>query len=152
VFSKTHVLLKDRDFLILSRRAAVSPNQEAQELKFSIAENTSDITVPIHLTFEEIQAHCIQNKNTICVSKENLKFPLTVRKWQNGDYFYPQGMKGKKKLSKYFKDEKLSLLEKNNTWLLCNADNNIIWIIGMRKDNRFQTETTHSTYFKITLW
>ena len=152
VFSKTHVLLKDRDFLILSRRAAVSPNQEAQELKFSIAENTSEITVPIHLTFEEIQAHCIQNKNTICVSKENLKFPLTVRKWQNGDYFYPQGMKGKKKLSKYFKDEKLSLLEKNNTWLLCNADNNIIWIIGMRKDNRFQTETTHSTYFKITLW
>ena len=52
---------------------------------------------------------------------------------------------------KYFKDEKLSLLEKQNTWLLCSADDSIIWIIGMRKDNRFKIETkTSKTYLKIT--
>ena len=50
-------------------------------------------------------------------------------------------MQGKKKLSKYFKDEKLSLLEKQNTWLLCNADDTIIWIIGMRKDNRYSLKS-----------
>jgi tRNA(Ile)-lysidine synthase len=60
-------------------------------------------------------------------------------------------MQGKKKLSKYFKDEKLSLLEKQNIWLLCSADDSIIWIIGMRKDNRFKIETkTSKTYLKIT--
>ncbi|MDC1464245.1 tRNA lysidine(34) synthetase TilS [Polaribacter sp.] len=149
VFSKTHVILKDRDFLILSKREVTS--QETQELEFHISKNTAKITYPIHLTFEEITAQAIQNKNTIYVSKESVKFPLIVRKWRNGDYFHPTGMQGKKKLSKYFKDEKLSRLEKNNTWLLCNADNAIIWIVGMRKDNRFQTEKTSKTCLKITI-
>jgi tRNA(Ile)-lysidine synthase len=149
VFSKTHVILKDRDFLILSKREV--PSKETQELEFHISKNTGEITYPIHLTFEEVTLQKIQNKNTIYVSKESLKFPLIVRKWQNGDYFHPIGMIGKKKLSKYFKDEKSSLLEKNNTWLLCNADNAIIWIVGMRKDNRFQTEKTSKTCLKITI-
>lgn len=151
VFSKTHVLLKDRDVLILSKRENLSEHQKAQEVTFSISKNTAKITTPVHLTLEEVTEQSIQNKNTIYVSKESLKHPLIVRKWGNGDYFYPAGMQGKKKLSKYFKDEKLSLLEKQNTWLLCSADDSIIWVIGMRKDNRFKIETkTIKTYLKIT--
>ena len=50
-------------------------------------------------------------------------------------------MQGKKKLSKFFKDEKLSLLEKEKTWLLCNADDTIVWVLGKRLDNRFKTTT-----------
>jgi tRNA(Ile)-lysidine synthase len=69
-----------------------------------------------------------------------LKYPLIVRKWQNGDYFYPLGIQGKKKLSKYFKDQKFSLLEKENTWLLCTAENEIIWVINHRQDKRFVNE------------
>ena len=80
-----------------------------------------------------------------------LKFPLTVRKWRNGDYFYPLGMQGKKKLSKFFKDEKISILEKEKTWLLCSANNEVIWIVGKRLDNRFKiTESTTKT-LKITI-
>jgi tRNA(Ile)-lysidine synthase len=140
VFSKTHVLLKDRDFLILSKRENSSEQQKAQEVSFYISENSPEITAPVHLAFEEVTEQSIQNKNTIYVSKESLKFPLIVRKWQNGDYFHPIGMQGKKKLSKYFKDEKLSLLEKNSTWLLCNNNNAIIWIINRRQDNRFKVK------------
>ena len=152
VFSKTHVLLKDRDFLILSKIENSSEHQEAQEATFFISENASEITVPVHLTLEEVSAQLIENKKTICISKESLKYPLIVRKWKNGDYFYPAGMHGKKKLSKYFKDEKISLLEKQNIWLLCNADDAIIWVIGMRKDNRYKIEkTTTKTYLKITV-
>ena len=141
VFSKTHVLLKDRHFLILSERDADSDVLQVQGKIFQIAENTVEIKNPVHLTFEEVLTKSIQNKNTIYVSKEHLKFPLIVRKWQIGDYFYPSGMKGKKKISKYFKDEKLSLLEKNNTWLLCNNNGLIIWIINRRKDNRFEVKS-----------
>jgi tRNA(Ile)-lysidine synthase len=141
VFSKTHVLLKDRDFLILSQRAAASDISQAQENTFQIAENTVEIKHPIHLTFAEVTTTSLPTKNTIYVSKSHLKFPLIVRKWQNGDYFYPLGMQGKKKISKYFKDEKLSLLEKNNTWLLCNNNGLIIWVINRRQDNRFEVKS-----------
>ena len=99
---------------------------------------------------EEVTEESIQNKNTIYVSKAHLAFPLIVRKWENGDYFYPLGMQGKKKISKYFKDEKVPLLEKQHKWLLCDANNTIIWVVGMRKDNRNRIATTASTYFKIT--
>jgi tRNA(Ile)-lysidine synthase len=150
VFSKTHVLLKDRDFLILSKREKISEHQKAQEITFYISENASEITAPIHLTLEEVTEESIQNKNTIYVSKAHLEFPLIVRKWENGDYFYPLGMQGKKKISKYFKDEKVPLLEKQHKWLLCDANNTIIWVVGMRKDNRNKIATTASTYFKIT--
>ena len=62
--------------------------------------------------------------------------PLKVRKFETGDFFYPYGMIGKKKVSKFFKDEKLSIFDKQNKWILTDANNQIIWIIGMRVDRR----------------
>jgi tRNA(Ile)-lysidine synthase len=117
VFSKTHRLLKDREYLLLSEN--LISNAIEQE-KFLIDENQSKILHPIHLNFEVVQQKSTENKRTIYVDKDLLKYPLIVRKWENGDYLYPLGMQGKKKLSKYFKDEKFSLLDKENTWLLCN--------------------------------
>ena len=61
---------------------------------------------------------------------------MTLRKWKQSDYFYPSGLKGSKKLSKYFKDEKYSLLEKEAQWLLCSGEK-IVWVIGKRGDQRF---------------
>ena len=136
IFSKTHRLLKDRDFLILSaRNLSTSP-----EDKFWVEENALEILNPIHLIFEDTYQKSIENRHTIYVDKDVLKYPLIVRKWQNGDYFYPLGMQGKKKLSKYFKDQKFSLLEKEETWLLCTAENEIIWVINHRQDKRFVNE------------
>jgi tRNA(Ile)-lysidine synthase len=132
IFSKTHRLLKDRAFLLLSEHAIPNENE-----KFLITENQTEITHPIHLNFEVVQQKSIENKQIIYVDKNLLKYPLIVRKRQNGDYLYPLGMQGKKKLSKYFKDEKLSLLEKENTWLLCNNENEIIWVLNHRQDRRF---------------
>ena len=82
---------------------------------------------------------------------DQLVFPLLLRKWKTGDVFMPFGMDGKsKKVSKLFKDEKLSLLEKENTWLLCSNDQ-IVWVIGMRADDRFRTENTTKNILKIEL-
>ncbi|WP_299063520.1 tRNA lysidine(34) synthetase TilS [uncultured Polaribacter sp.] len=146
VFSKTHILLKDREFLILSKNIA-SNTIEA----FLIEENQIKITKPINLTIEEVQEKSTENKQTIYVDKKHLIFPLKLRKWQNGDFFYPTGMRGKKKLSKYFKDEKISVLEKQNTWLLCNKNDAIIWVIGYRQDNRFEVNKKENATIKITL-
>ena len=148
VFSKTHRLLKDRDFLILSRKTAV--NLDKVESSFVINKDELEITNPIHLTFETVKQKSTENKQTIYVDKDLLKYPLLVRKWQNGEYLYPTKMQGKKKLSKFFKDDKFSLLEKENTWLLCNANNEIIWVINHRQDRRFSTKPSTQSTLKIT--
>lgn len=86
------------------------------------------------------------NNNTIFVDAEKLSFPLIIRKREEADAFFPSGMKGKKNLSKYFKDEKYSLFDKENQWLLVSATNEIIWVIGKRADERF---VVHSDTLKI---
>lgn len=145
VFSKTHRLLKDRDSLILSE----IDFSTTLEMTFDIDENTTEITNPIQLIFEKVDAKTIENKQTVYVDKDLLKYPLQLRKWQNGDYLYPTGMQGKKKLSKFFKDEKFSLLEKENAWLLCNANNEIIWVVNYRQDRRFAPKQNTTHYLKI---
>ncbi len=89
-------------------------------------------------------------KNETYLDFDKLKFPLTIRKWQAGDYFYPLGMKGKKKkLSDFFKDEKISLPEKENIWIL--TDNkNIVWVVGKRTDNRYRITENTKKILKIT--
>lgn len=146
VFSKTHVLLKDRNFLILSEIQSKKSDSE----NFEILVHQSTISSPIFLNFEENPTKKIVTKSSILVDKKLLKYPLIVRKWQNGDYFCPSGMQGKKKLSKYFKDEKFSLIEKQNTWLLCTAENEIIWVINHRQDRRFLASSTTKNSVQIT--
>lgn len=77
------------------------------------------------------------DRNHIVLDNDKLKFPLEIRKWKNGDYFYPDGIEGKKKVSKYYKDSKLNLFQKEAQWLLC-SNNKIVWIVGLRGDRRFK--------------
>ncbi len=65
-----------------------------------------------------------------------VEFPLILRKWKAGDVFFPFGMKGKKRISDYFTDLKMSSLQKRNTWLLCSGED-IVWVVGYRIDQRF---------------
>jgi tRNA(Ile)-lysidine synthase len=149
VFSNTHRIIKDRDYLLLSELRS-----EIGKESIEIEENSTQFEHgDLKLEFEIIEADSSEeaSKNSVYVDKDLLKFPLVVRKRQKGDYFYPKGMQGKKKLSKFFKDEKLSLLEKEKTWLLCNADDTIVWVLGKRLDNRFKTttKTTHTLKIKF---
>ncbi|MEW4925569.1 tRNA lysidine(34) synthetase TilS [Algibacter sp. 2305UL17-15] len=145
VFSSTHRLIKNRAHLLLSEI-----NSEASET-ISISENEKQVETPIGIFFfDEADGVTTLNKNEIFVDKDKLQFPLTIRKKEEGDVFYPLGMNGKKKLSKYFKDEKLSLLDKENTWLLCSGDA-IVWVVGKRADNRFRVTENTKRILKITL-
>ena len=80
---------------------------------------------------------------------DTLTFPLHFRHWNNGDYFYPLGLNGRKKLSDFFTDHKLSLFDKEKIWLLCDAQNRIVWVVNYRQDNRFKVTETTSTILKI---
>lgn len=144
VFAPAYRLLKDRGVLILE------PLKPADKQVYEIQEGTIIINEPLAIKLELTDVISPDStKKAIFVNNNLIKFPLFVRKWQEGDYFYPLGMKGqKKKVSKFFKDEKLSLSEKEDTWLLC-TENEIIWVIGRRADNRFKIRDTTDTILKI---
>lgn len=144
ILSQNYRLLKDRENLILE------PIKTATDTIYEIAENIEKTTVPIELRLQKVtKKEQTDTKNVIFVNNQLIKFPLFVRKWREGDYFYPLGMKGqKKKVSKFFKDEKFSLSEKENTWLLC-SDNEVVWVVGHRADHRFATDIQTTQILKI---
>ncbi|MCB0376057.1 MAG: tRNA lysidine(34) synthetase TilS, partial [Sinomicrobium sp.] len=117
LFSATHRLLKDRDHIYIQPLPETSDASE-----FVIDAHTKKITSPVTLVIKKADRLASTTPDSIYVDKEKLKFPLTVRKWKKGDYFYPFGMQGKKKVSKFFKDEKYSLLAKEHQWLLCSGN------------------------------
>ena len=146
VFSPEYRLLKDRDSLILSPINFVNEKEE-----YAIDENQKEVNIPLNLTFCKVADISLTTNSAIFVDADKLQFPLVLRHWNEGDSFQPFGMNGKsKKVSKLFKDEKLSLLEKENSWLLC-SNEDIVWIIGLRQDERFRIENTTKNILKIQL-
>lgn len=143
LLSPTHRLLKDREVLMLSE----IPSEE-QNKAYIIPKGTKRVAIPIELKFDFTNSIGEIGHKIIYLDTEKLTYPLVLRKWRKGDVFQPFGMKGKKKLSKFFKDEKLSLATKEKIWLLC-SDDKIAWIIGHRADNRFQVVPTTKNITRI---
>ena len=127
IVSNTHTILSDREFFLIKRNEILDSNE--YELEMGI--NQKPFKIKLEMSDEakkpnsrEVYLYC------------DIKLPLIVRRPKIGDTFYPYGMKGKKKLSKFFKDKKMSIFAKQNQWVLSNRDD-ILWIIGERADNRF---------------
>lgn len=148
ILSESHSLLKDREFLFL--KVLDFDETTANKKQYLISESTKNISEPVRITLEEVTQVNKTNHNSIFVDKDTLKFPLLLRRWEEGDAFYPFGMQGKKKLSKFFKDEKISLFDKKKIWLLC-SQKNIIWIVGHRADGRYKVTSITKSIIKISL-
>lgn len=141
--SKTHRIVRDRQDLILTELP------EAPK-EYFIEEETSSIDLPIGLLFAK-ESQDTKNERAIArFTIGKLGFPLTLRTWRKGDVFYPDGMRGKKKLSDYYTDCKLSIPEKENTWLLCSGDQ-IIWVVGHRMDRRFKLGDTREKAYIVSI-
>ena len=133
--SSTHRAVLDREVLLIQKLTEISSK------RFYLDEGCYRLEYPVKLTLTTQKREATINLKTslkkVLLDKEKLQFPLILRKWQKGDFFKPFGMKGKKKLSDFFVDEKLSLPEKESCWLLTNGEE-IVWIIGIRLDDRYK--------------
>ncbi len=143
VSSTTHELLKDRDVFVLREK------QKEVQQSFYITEDQKHLSDPISVGFSVQEAKGFNpNRGSGCavLDFDKIQFPLVLRRWQKGDVFKPLGMQGKKKVSDFFIDQKMSLFEKENVWLLCSSGE-IVWIVGHRIDERFKlVETTQKVY------
>ncbi len=143
VFSSAFRLLKDRSTLILS------PNTEQFEGNFYIEKGQLEVKIPLNMTLCKVPDISTASNSSIFVDEDKLVFPLQIRKWREGDFFQPFGMNGQtKKVSKLFKDGKLSLFEKEAVWLLC-SNHQIVWVIGIRADERFKIEDSTKNIINI---
>ncbi len=145
-FSKTHRLVKDREYLYI----APLPKEEENRV-FYIEEGDMELFLPFDLAIEKIwrrDLEITENPRVAFLDYEKLQFPLLMRKWKQGDYFQPLGMSGFKKLSDFFIDEKMPLPEKENAWLLCSGQK-IVWVMGRRIDNRFKVTPRTRQVVKI---
>lgn len=143
--SSTHQLAVDRTYLIVKKKT-----NEINTTEFKINSISDTTHLPIKLVLEEIkQTSFTNNKNELFISVTDYFFPLTLRKWKTGDKFQPFGMNGFKKLSDYFKDQKLSKFDKEAVWIL-ESNQQIICIVGYRMDNRFKVTNESNQILKLT--
>jgi tRNA(Ile)-lysidine synthase len=148
LFTGTHRLIKNRNEII------ISPESQPEATIFRINSVTAMKKVPGILSAKYIK---ITDKFSIpadpgiaCIDANKVSFPIIIRKWQPGDFFYPFGMKQKKKLSNYFVDRKFSRLDKEKT-LIIESEGKIVWIVGERIDNRFRINETTKKALIITV-
>ncbi|WP_312206848.1 tRNA lysidine(34) synthetase TilS [Epilithonimonas hominis] len=133
-FNSEYQLIINRNELIFSCKAEVGNQKSEDSLILEIIDN--EIIIPQNLK-NEVQefGNCFWK-----IDKQKVQLPLKLRKKQEGDLYFPIGMIGKKKISKFFKDEKLSILAKQKIWLLCDADEQILGILPFRQDGRFASD------------
>lgn len=146
ISSATHRILKNRNWLI------ISPNETDEAETIFIEEKNRKVEYQQgEIDIELLATTNYKPKTTNLVAHLNadeIKFPLLLRKWKQGDYFYPLGMTKKKKLSRFFIDQKLSLIQKDKTWVI-EMDKKIIWVIGMRIDNRFKITSSTKNILQV---
>jgi tRNA(Ile)-lysidine synthase len=137
--SATHRIIRNRKHLV------IAPLSDQLPSVISIAENDQTILFSggtieqTTIAYERIPMDTPANE--IYISTAELKYPLLLRKWQQGDYFYPLGLNKKKKISKFLIDLKLSITDKEKVFVLTSQDK-IVWVVGLRLDHRFRLQAS----------
>lgn len=149
VESATYTLLKDRNQLILQPKN-IKNNHVKTDFIFNETAQIGNLSYKAEV-LEKPEKLDFQDRSTFYFDTDLLTFPLYFRHWLEGDYFYPLGLNGRKKLSDFFTDQKLSLFDKEKIWLLCDAQNRIVWVVNYRQDNRFKITENTKNVLKIVL-
>ena len=135
LLSTSHRVIREQ------KKKVLSPLKKSRKACSLINLKGDGEELPISLRWESLSSFSMKEwkAHQAALDKKKLKLPLFLRKYEKGDYFYPTGMKGKKLLSKFFRDEKYTTQEKESQWLLC-SDKAIVWVIGKRCDQRFTAD------------
>ena len=147
ITSATHRLIRNRNWLIVC--ALLTENNSV------IVIDNPDAVIEIGIQKLKLETknapiNIESNPSIGYADAEKINFPLICRKWKQGDYFYPLGMTKKKKLSRFFVDQKLSISDKEKIWVI-ESDKKIIWIAGMRIDDRIKITPSTKSAIRFTL-
>jgi len=144
-FSTSHRVVNHRGILLITKLIA-------EDLEtYQVHENDEEVLFPVKLKIEKLpKGEIIKSEKIAQLDLSKIKFPMMIRKWYRGDSFFPLGMKGRKKLSDFFIDNKYSLVEKENIHVLVAGDQ-VIWVIGKRMDERYKVTENTSRILQLSL-
>lgn len=144
--STTHRLFKDRDQMILV------PSESESFERYYLDDPEKHSSLPFPMDMEVLERSDLESipddPMTACLDLDEIQFPLTIRRWMHGDYFFPLGMEQIKKLSDFFVDEKVPVPEKERTWIMASGKK-IVWIMGHRIDHRFRITPSTSRVLRL---
>ena len=144
IISDTHIFFKRKDTLVLRpKKIKVNKNILIDNIKSNVKFENGE------LTFSKANIINYSDPNIITVDRNKLIFPLKLRSFLNGDIFYPLGMGGKKKVGKFLKDNNINHQDKSYCKILVNGNDKIIWVLGMRLDQRFCVDDKSKDYINI---
>ncbi len=146
-FSKDYQLIINRNQLIFNPLDQKKENKEEITLTYGVDLNQKSFEINISDSISTIKE--INKTFQWDFDAEKLTFPLKLRRKEEGDVFYPAGFSGKKKVSKFFKDEKLSILAKQKIWLLTDGNNSVLGILPFRQDRRYAKNERTKCILKI---
>ena len=145
--SSSHRILNNRNWLI------ISPLNNSSNNQIVIEKHQQEIFFDNHkikIEYLDVKPVIDLDLSIALLDSKDIHFPLMIRKWKTGDYFYPLGMTKKKKLSRFFIDSKLSKTEKEKVWVI-ESNQRIIWVVGLRIDHRFKLTEQTDKILKLTL-
>ncbi|KYP14774.1 tRNA lysidine(34) synthetase TilS [Flavihumibacter sp. CACIAM 22H1] len=144
----SYLLLKNREWLVLS------PKKEEEQEWVVLEEEQGTVRFAggeLSWTSQPYAGQALPaDAATAVLDAARVEFPLLLRRWKAGDYFYPLGMRKKKKIARFLIDQKISRLDKEKIWLL-ETGKRICWLAGQRPDDRFKvtTSTTRVILFQL---
>lgn len=148
-FADKYRLVRDRKYLFITPR-----EQENKSTNYTIDDWQTSIKIPFSLQIETLRdlnfIRIPKAKGVAMLDYDLLKFPLKLRHWQKGDVFFPFGLHGKQKISDFFINQKYSIIDKEKQWLLC-SEEDIVWVVGERIDDRFKITDKTKTIYKMEL-
>lgn len=142
-----YTIYRDRNQFVLE------PKEPLFDFEIPIKNRDGEIIEPVHLQWETLvnfERNSEPDPNIAMLNFDKLKFPLLLRPWRNGDKFVPLGMRGSKKLSDFLTDLKLTIPQKNRTFVL-ESSGEICWVVGLRIDDRFKSSANQKHTFKVKL-
>ncbi len=147
-FSKEYQLIIDRDELVIRKKTDAERKNTEEEIvlieNFDFSENQTLINLENKTGIEEINKPFEWSFDA-----GKLRLPLRLRRQQDGDEFFPCGFSGKKKVSKFFRDEKISILARQKIWVLADRENSVLGIIPYRQDRRYAGDEKTDNILKI---
>ena len=140
ITSPSFRIIRNRNWMIIAPLATKEANH------ILIEENDNRVMYEqgtLAISYSKTPSHIPNHTQEALLDAGNITWPLLLRRWKQGDYFYPLGMQKKKKLSRFLIDLKLSKTEKENVWVV-ESNRRIIWVVGHRIDHRFRI-TDHTS-------